>query len=115
MNIIKTLKDIADPRLTTREMESSQTRCGCDFQITSMFFEDLKPNFPVKTIGCIHTGQGWKIFATWNQNGECMVSGRRIKSFDLVTPDQREFDQAMPVFIGLIMFLIIVIGSILLQ
>lgn len=108
MNIIKALKEILYPCLTTREMESSQTRCGCDFQITSMFFEDSNPDFPVKSIGRIKTGQGWKIFVTWNQSGECMISGSRIKSFDLVTAQQKEFDQAMPVFIGLIIFLIIV-------
>ncbi len=91
-------------------MEESPTRCGFDHKILSLFYDDSKPHFPTAAMGCIDTGQGWKIIATWNQNGECTVNFRRMTSFDLVTPAQREFEEAKPVFIGMFIFFMIIIS-----
>ena len=115
MSIKKVLKEILNPRLTTQDMENSQTRCGCDHQILSMYFDDNRPNFPTHTLGCINTGQGWKILSAWNQYGECMVNCRRIKSFDLVTSSQKEINEAKPVMIGMLCLLLIIILSMLIS
>jgi hypothetical protein len=112
-NIYKFLKQTFNPRLSTRDMETSPTRCGCEYRISTMDFGDHKPHFPTLAIGAINTGQGWTIRATWNQYGECTVEKRRIRSFDLVTPAQKEINDAKPVFIFFAAFLLFIIISIL--
>ena len=112
-NIYKFLKQTFNPRLSTRDMETSPTRCGCEYRISTMDFEDDKPHFPTLAVGAINTGQGWTIRATWNQDGECTVENRRIKSFDLVTPVQKEINDAKPVFIFFAAFILFIIISIL--
>ena len=114
MKIKKVIKEIIKPRLTTHQMENSPTRCGCDHRVLTMFYDDSKPHFPTSALGCIDTGQGWKILATWNQHGECTVNFRRMTSFDLVTPAQSEIEEAKPVFIGLFIFILFIL-SILIQ
>ena len=108
MNIKKSIKEFFKPRLTTQEMEFSETRCGCDHEIISLFFDDNKPHFPTMAMGYIDTGQVIKIMATWNQHGECMVNFRRMNSFDLLTESQKEFEEAKPVFIGMLCFIAII-------
>lgn len=99
--INKPFKKNADHRFTTEEMEKSKTRCGCEFKITSLFFDDNKPQFPTKAMGCISTGQGWKIIATWNQYGECTVGSTRIKPFDLIKYDDQQVDEQKTASIGI--------------
>ena len=114
MKLQKIIKEFIKPRLTTHQMENSPTRCGCDHRVLTMFYDDSKPHFPTSALGSIDTGQGWKILATWNQHGECTVNFRRMTSFDLVTPAQREIEEAKPVFIGLFIFILFIL-SILIQ
>ena len=41
-------------RLSVSEMETSKTRCKCDFMITSLFF-DKNPGYPERAQGAIRT------------------------------------------------------------
>ena len=102
MKIRIIIREIINPRFSIDEMENSRTQCGCELKITSMFFDDNKRHFPTKAIGWIGPVQGSKIIATWNQHGECLVNGRRIKSFDLVKPTKKELDAVRPVFLEMI-------------
>lgn len=95
-NSNKTSNEIIDPRLSTTEMEQNHTRCGNDFKITSMYFEDHKPHFPTLAKGYINNDQGWKINATWNQFGECTIGGLRMFSFDLINPNRKKIDEVKP-------------------
>lgn len=110
MKIKKIFKELIKPRLTTHQMENSPTRCGCDHRVLSLFYDDSKPHFPTFAMGCIDTGQGGRIMATWNQHGECTVNCLRMTSFDLITPAQREIEEAKPVFIGMFVFFIVIIS-----
>jgi len=96
----KFFEPVVNPRFTTEEMEKSQTRCGCEIKITSLVFDDNKPQFPTKALGCIHTGHGRKIIASWNQNGECTVGSTPIKSFDLIKFDDSKDNEVKPVVVG---------------
>ena len=75
-------------------MEKCQTRCGCEFKITSLFFDDLKPHCPTLVLGFINTSKGKKVLAKWNQYGQCWVSNNRHESFDLITPSQKVINEA---------------------
>jgi hypothetical protein len=110
MKLQKIIKEFIKPRLTTPQMENSPTRCGCDHRVQSLLFDDSKPRFPTFAMGYIDTGLGGKILATWNQHGECTVNCRRMTSFDLVTPAQRELEEAKPVLIGMLIFLIFILS-----
>jgi hypothetical protein len=114
MKLKKIIKEFIKPRLTTPQMENSPTRCGCDHRVQSLLFDDSKPRFPTSAMGYIDTGLGGRIMATWNQHGECTVNCRRMTSFDLVTPTHKEIEEAKPVFIGMFIFLMVII-SILIQ
>ena len=70
-------------RLSVSEMETSKTRCKCDFMITSLFF-DKNPGYPERAQGAIRTNLGRLITVNWDQYGECTCKGQRIKSFDLI-------------------------------
>lgn len=83
MNISTKPKQKSKLRFSTEEVENSRIRCGCEFKISSLLFDDT-PNFPVRVLGYIRTNQGHQILATWNQYGECTFEGQRIKSFDLI-------------------------------
>ena len=95
-NINTTFNNITGPRLTTEEMEQCQTRGGSVFKITSIHFEDNKPHFPTKALGHINTNQGWKLSATWNQLGECIINGLRVTSCDLIGPNRKEINNIKP-------------------
>jgi len=95
-NINTQIIDISNTRFTTEDMEKGKTRCGNNFKITSMYFEDLKPYFPTLAMGYINTDQGWKISATWNQYGECTIGGLRMFSFDLINLNQKKNDEVKP-------------------
>ncbi len=94
MNINKKLREIVNQRLSLEELEKSQTRCGCEFQIKTMFFDDLKPHYPTLVLGIINTQKGKKVLAKWNQYGQCWISNTRIKSYDLLTPSQKVIEEA---------------------
>ena len=70
-------------RLSVSEMETSDTRCKCEFMITSLFFDE-KPGYPVMAQGAVRTKLGRLITVNWDQYGECTFEGQRIKSFDLI-------------------------------
>ena len=98
--INKPFEKDADHRFSTEEMEKSKTRCGCEFKITSLFFDDSNPQFPTKAMGSINTSQGWKIIATWNQYGECTVGSTPIKPFDLIKFEDPKAEELKPVILG---------------
>lgn len=93
--------EISNNRFTTEEIEKCKTRCGSDFKITSMYFEDHKPHFPTMVIGDINTDQGWKISATWNQFGECTIKGLRMNSFDLINSNRNKIDEVKPMVVAI--------------
>ena len=96
----KIIDTVVDPRFTTEEMEKSQARCGCEIKITLMFFDDKKPKLPTKALGCVNTGHGRKIIASWNQYGECTVDSTPIRSFDLIKFDDIKDNKVKPTIIG---------------
>ncbi len=89
MKFKQILKEIITPRFSVDELERSHTKCGCEFKMTSLFFDDNKSHYPTKILGWIDPVQGSKIIGTWNQYGECWVNCTRIKSFDLQRPTQK--------------------------
>lgn len=95
-NINNQITEIYNTRFTTEEVEKGKTRCGNDFKIISLYFEDNKPHFPTSAIGYINTDQGWKINATWNQFGECTIGGLRMISFDLINSNRKKIDEVKP-------------------
>ena len=109
MNIKKTIKEIINPRFSIDEIENSHTKCGFEFKITALFFDDNKRHFPTKALGWIDPVQESKIIATWNQHGECWVNGNRIISFDLVRPTLKEIEALKPVFMGMIFIILLLI------
>jgi|SRR5665647_492740 len=109
MKFKQIIKEIMNPRFSIEELENSHTKCGCEFKITSLFFDDNKRNFPTKVVGWINPLQEHKIIATWNQNGECFVNSRRMKSFDLVRPTLKEIEALKPVFMGMIFIILLLI------
>ena len=109
MNIKKTIKEIINPRFSIDEIENGHTKCGFEFKITALFFDDNKRHFPTKALGWIDPVQESKIIATWNLRGECFVNGRRIKSFNLIKSTQKEIDAIRPVLLGLILISLLLI------
>jgi len=99
-------------RLSVAEMETSKTRCNCDFVITSLFFDE-KHGYPVRAQGEVHTKLGRLITVIWNQYGECTFEGQRIKSFDLIKKSECEevsikmVDESLAIGLGVILFCII--------
>jgi len=93
MNIKQIASEIANPRFTTEEMETSHTRCRFEFKITSMLFDD-KPRFPTRAYGNVKTDCGHVINVNWNEHGECHHQNNRMTAFDLVRPTQGEIDSA---------------------
>lgn len=111
MNINKTIKEIIKPRFTIWEMETAGTRCNCEYTVITLYFNDNKPNFPTGSKGRIDTGQGFSLTASWNMYGECFVSGKRINSFDLVRPQDKELIAAKPFIEFCIILIIVILGS----
>ena len=107
MNINKTIKEIINPRFSIDEIENGHTKCGFEFKITALFFDDNKRHSPTKALGWIDPVQESKIVATWNQHGECWVNGNRIISFDLIRPTQKEIGALSPVFLGMITIILL--------
>ena len=107
MNFKQIIKEILNPRFSVEELENSHTKCGCEFKITTLFFDDNKRHFPTKALGWIDPIQESKIVATWDQHGECYVNSKRIISFDLVKPTQNENDALRPVFLGMITIILL--------
>ena len=109
MNIKKTIKEIINPRFSIDEIENGHTKCGFEFKITALFFDDNKRHFPTKALGWIDPVQESKIIATWNQDGECWVNGNRIISFDLVRHTLKEIEALKPMFMGMIFIILLLI------
>ena len=107
MKFKQTIKEIINPRFSIDEIENGHTKCGFEFKITAMFFDDIKRHFPTKALGWIDPVQESKIIATWNQHGQCWVNGKRIISFDLVRPTQKVIDAIKPVFLGMITIILL--------
>ena len=108
MKFKQTIKEIINPRFSIDEIENGHTKCGFEFKITAMFFDDNKRHFPTKALGWIDPVQESKIIATWNQHGQCWVNGKRIISFDLVRPTQKVIDAIKPVFLGMITIILLI-------
>ena len=109
MKFKQIIKKIMNPRFSVEELENSHTKCGWEFKITTMFFDDNKRHFPTQALGWIDPVQGNKIIATWNLRGECFVNGRRIKSFNLIKSTQKEIDAIKPVLLGLLFISLLLI------
>jgi len=109
MNFKQIIKEIMNPRFSIEEMENSHTKCGCEFKITTLFFDDNKRHFPTQVLGWIDPEQGNKIMATWNLRGECFVNGNRIKSFNLIKSTQKEIDAIRTVLLGLLFISLLLI------
>jgi len=108
MKFKQTIKEIINPRFSIDEIENGHTKCGFEFKITAMFFDDNKRHFPTKALGWIDPVQESKIIATWNQHGQCWVNGKRIISFDLLRPTQKVIDAIKPVFLGMITIILLI-------
>jgi len=112
MNISTKPKQKSKLRFSTEEVENSRIRCGCEFKISSLLFDDT-PNFPVRVLGYIRTNQGHQILATWNQYGECTFEGQRINSFDLIKKSEcdevsmKMIDESLVIGVGVVLFSII--------
>lgn len=100
MSIKKIIREFFDPRFSTQEIENSKLRCNLQFTTNDMYFDDEKRGFPTHICGTIKTGRGNIILASWNQHGECTVKGKRIKSFDMVRPTQKEIDSSRPILVS---------------
>ena len=96
----KTFSDLFNPRFSTGEIESSKLKCNLHFETTDLYFDDLKRGYPTHILGFVKTKRGIKIRSAWNQQGECWVTGIRVKSFDMIRPTQREMDSAKTVAIS---------------
>ncbi len=94
MRILKVLREIHDPRFSTEEMETGKLKCGFDFKITSMFFDDERPGLPSHAFGYVKPPNSSPIQAVWNCHGECLVNSTRLKSFDLQRTTQDYIDSA---------------------
>ncbi len=113
MNIKEISKAIMVPRFSTEEIEGSKLRGGLSFRSTTLFFDDLKPGLPTLVLGYVTTKKKNSIHATWNKYGECFVQRKRIKSFDLIRPTQREIDSQKTfgeaLLVGVIVIIICII------
>lgn len=109
MSILIILQQISNPRFTTQEMEKSQIRCGFDFEITSMYYDDERKNHPSHAFGWVKTPAGKPILAKWNRHGECFIESVRISSFDLVRPAQDEIVGANTINKSLVVGLIAIV------
>jgi hypothetical protein len=106
MNIKTIIGDFFYPRFSTAEIESSKLKCNLEFEATGFYYDDEKRGFPTHILGYIKTRKGHLLHASYNKYGECTIKGKRIKSFDLVRPSQKEIDAASSIvtslFIGVI-------------
>lgn len=84
MHFKNKLREILEPRLSTKEMENCHTKCGFDIEITSLHYDDEIPNFPSHAFGNLKISGSNNNYAKWNKYGECMVGRIRLASFDLV-------------------------------
>jgi hypothetical protein len=113
MSILSTLREIQDPRFSTEEMETSKLKCGFDFKITSMYYDDLQKGLPSHAFGWVHPPNSVPIPAYWSKHGECMINSMRVKSFDLHRNTQNYIDSATiageSLLVGFIVIVICVI------
>jgi hypothetical protein len=110
MSFLSTLREIHDPRFSTEEMETSKLKCGFDFKITSMYYDDQQKGMPSHAFGFVRPPNCPPFLATWNRYGECLVNSTRIKSFDLQRSTQNYIDSATIAGESLLVgFLVIVI------
>jgi hypothetical protein len=110
-------KCLIKKKMSTLEMEEAHTRCGCEFGLEIMFYEDGEKEFPHKVIGYVQCPEkGW-IISTWNKYGECTLRGAREIDFDLIRNGtiQKKIDSMNFVMVGLIGIFITVIYLILLK
>ena len=92
MKILAILYAIHNPRFTTEEMESSKLKCGFHFEISSMYYDDLKKDLPSHAFGWVIPPVGKPIRAVWDRNGQCLVDQVRMLTYDLARPTQSEID-----------------------
>ena len=88
MNANKSTNEVVNPGFTTEEMETSKIRCGFEFELTSFIYNDNCRQYPTSALGIIKSASGKHILAKWNHNGQCLIKGERVQSFDLVMPTQ---------------------------
>ncbi len=112
MNLLATLREIHDPRFSTEEMETSKLKCGFEFSITSMYYDDGQPNLPSHACGFVVPPNVKEIPAVWNRHGECLVNQVRLKSFDLIRKTQQEIDSARAVGESMLLAIFVIIISI---
>ena len=79
---------------STEEMEFSRLKRDRVFEIIEMLYKDGNPGFPTMANGKVKTSGGRKISAIWNDVGECIVGGIRVKPFDLIRPTRKEIEKA---------------------
>jgi hypothetical protein len=113
MSILTVLREIHDPRFSTAEMETGKLKCGFDFKITSMFYDDERPGLPSHAFGYVQPPNSSPLQAVWNRHGECHVNSTRIGSFDLQRTTQDYINSATVVgesiLVGFIVIVVCVI------
>lgn len=108
MKVNQVLKNFFMVRFTTAEMEQSRTRCGVDFEIIEISYDD-NTRFPRWAIGFVVVDGYFDYKVTWNEYGECNVHGHRIRSFDLIRPRENILDSERVALVGTIGIVIILI------
>ena len=98
---IKKIKEFFIPRFTISELENSQTRCGCDYEIDTIVFDDELPCMPKLAKGKIIIARKIKFTAMWSKDGKCTVNGDRVKSFDLIRPEYKKSEVVRPLIAGI--------------
>ncbi|MEI7526969.1 MAG: hypothetical protein WCJ95_21655 [Mariniphaga sp.] len=99
-----------EPRLSTLEFEECKIRCGSDFSIEVMNFDDFDHFYPHKVTGRVWESDGVGIEVAWNKYGEATVDGKCTRCYDVVREKvvQKEIDGVRIVFCCLLgLFLIV--------
>lgn len=107
MNIKTTTDPVQNYSFSTEEIEFSHLKNNREFEIHDFLYKDGNPGFPTKVIGEVKTTEGRRISAIWNDVGECIAGGIRVKPFDLIKPTREQIETAKQALKMMSMFIII--------
>ncbi len=109
MKIKKILNTFFTPRFTTSEIENSRTRSGVEHEIKLMIYDDDRKSFPTRAFGRLPKIEGTVV---WDQQGKCTRMGSRLPEYDLVHPSSKEMKKAKPAFMGIAIFFVLILITI---
>ena len=101
-------KEIFNPLFSIEDVELCHIRNWVEFRIDVLFFEN-DDQIPHMIKGKVNGVKGWEKIE-WNERGEAMIMGMRIKDYDLIrTREQQKAIKSSKTFLIALLILVAVI------